>query len=247
MLKLMKYELRKQMQSKFIIFGIVALLELVWFWGLFMNRNVLYSTSAILFMVASISMFFLYFESITTFSHDLKTKNSYMMFMTPNSSYKIVGAKILASVIQIIVYGLCFFGIGLLNVGIMTVRFNSFSETIEMVKKLLNEFMNIDVDVTYLFLNLCVVLIAGIFILVLAYVSITLSATFLANKSYKGVVSFAIFALISFGEDKISSALFGNMLLSDGKEMIIFIAWYTILSVIAYVATAWMLDKRVSL
>ncbi|WP_455714537.1 hypothetical protein [Anaerosporobacter sp.] len=247
MWKLIKYELRKQMQSKLIIFGIVALIELFWFWGLFFNERALYSTSGILFMVATISMTFLYFESITTFSRDLKTKNSYMMFMTPNSSYKIVGAKILTSVVQILVYGLCFFGIGLLDMGIMAIRFNSFSETIEMVQKLLREFMNIDVDVTFVFLNIAVILISGIFILVLAYVSITLSSTFLANKSYKGVVSFLIFVAISIVEDKISSALFGKMLLSDNNTMLLFIVWYAALSVIAYVVTAWMLDKRVSL
>lgn len=249
MWKLIKYELRKQMQSKLIIFGIVALLEIVWFIGLFTKESVLFSTSGLLFMVANIAMLYLYFESIVTFSHDLKTKNSYMLFMTPNSSYKIVGAKILASGIQIIVYGLCFFGIGVLDMGIMIIRFNSVSETIKLIKKAMLQFVHIDVDKTFLFLYLLTILITGIFILVLAYVSITLSATFLSNKPYKGVVSFAIFVAISYVEGKISNALIGNgnMIFSDNKTMLLFIVWYTVLSAIAYVVTAWMLDKRVSL
>jgi ABC-2 type transport system permease protein len=249
MWKLVKYELRKQMQSKLVIFGIVALLEIIWFIGLFTKERVLYSTSALLFMIANISMLYLYFESVVTFSHDLKTKNSYMMFMTPNSSYKIVGAKILASGIQILVYGLCFFGIGVLDIGIMTIRFNSVSETIEMVKKALHHFVHIDVDKTFVFLYLLTILIAGIFILVLAYVSITLSATFLANKPYKGVVSFAIFIAISYVVGKISNVLIGDgdVLFRDNKTMLLFIVWYTVLSAIAYVVTAWMLEKKVSL
>lgn len=247
MWKLIKYELRKQMQSKAIIFGIVALLEIVWLWGLFMNEDLLFSTSGFLFVAANISMLYLYFESVVTFSNDLKTKNSYMLFMTPNSSYKIIGAKVLASGIQIIVYGLCFFGIGVLDLGIMAIRIHSVSEIIELIQTFLRESVQIDVDVTYVLLIVFSIMIVGIFILVLAYLSITLSATFLANKAYKGIISFAIFALIVFIEEKIVSAVLGNVLLSDSTTIILSIVWYAAMSIAAYVATAWMLDKRVSL
>ena len=87
----------------------------------------------------------------------------------------------------------------------------------------------------------------GIFILSLAYVSITLSATFLANKPYKGFVSFVIFVLIVFVQEKIVSAVLGNVLLSDQTTIILSLVWYAVMSVLAYVVTAWMLDKRVSL
>ncbi|MBS5935093.1 MAG: hypothetical protein KIC94_19685 [Clostridiales bacterium] len=247
MWKLVKYELRKQMQSKAIIFGIVALLELVWFFGLLVKNSMLGGTSGVLFLVANISMIYLYFESIVTFSNDLKTKNSYMLFMTPNSSYKIVGAKIVASGIQIILYGLCFFGIGALDIGIMAIRFSGVSEVIEMVKKFLNQSVQIDVDVTYVFLSVLSIIIMGIFILSLAYVSITLSSTFLANKRYKGFVSFVIFVLIVFVQEKIVSAVLGNVLLSDQTTIILSLLWYAVMSLLAYVVTAWMLDKRVSL
>lgn len=247
MWKLIKYELRKQMQSKAIIFGIVALLEIVWFWGLFMKESVLISTSGILFVVANISMIYLYFESVVTFSNDLKTKNSYMLFMTPNSSFKIVGAKILASGIQIILYGLCFFGIGVLDLGIMGVRFTSVSEIIELVKTFLRQSVQIDVDVTYVLMTVLSIMVMGIFILVLAYLSITLSATFLANRAFKGVISFAIFVLIAMIEEKIATAVLGNILLSDGTTIILSILWYAAMSIAAYIVTAWMLEKRVSL
>lgn len=247
MWKLIKYELRKQMQSKAIIFGIVALLEIVWLWGVFAKDSLMLTTTGFMLIVANISMMYLYFESIVTFSHDLKTKNSYMLFMTPNSSYKIIGAKILASGIQIIIYGLCFLGIGALDIGIMSIRYQSVSDTIEMIKKLMREIMNVDVDLTYVSLNVISLMVMGIFILVLAYVSITLSATFLANKSYKGVISFAIFVIILFGQDKIADVVLGEALLVDIQTTIMFILWYVMLSAIAYVATAWMLEKRVSL
>ena len=247
MWKLIKYELRKQMQSKAIIFGIVALLEIVWFWGLFTKESVLISTSGILFVVANISMIYLYFESVVTFSNDLKTKNSYMLFMTPNSSFKIVGAKILASGIQIILYGLCFFGIGVLDLGIMGIRFTSVSEIIELVKRFLRQSVQIDVDVTYVLMTVLSIMVLGIFILVLAYLSITLSATFLANRAFKGVISFAIFVLITMIEEKIATAVLGNILLSDGTTIILSILWYAAMSIAAYIVTAWMLEKRVSL
>ena len=247
MWKLIKYELRKQMQLKAIIFGIVALLELVWFWGVFAKNSVMLSTSGLLVIVANVSMMYLYFESIITFSRDLKTRNSYMLFMTPNSSYKIIGAKVLASGIQIILYGLCFLGIGVLDLSILSIRNQSVSETIEVIQRLLSDLVNIDIDLTYVLFTGIYVLVMGIFVLVLAYVSITLSATFLANKAYKGVISFGIFVLILYIQGKLLNAIFGNVILADMQVMILCLLWYAILSVIAYVVTAWMLEKRVSL
>lgn len=90
-------------------------------------------------------------------------------------------------------------------------------------------------------------MVVGIFILVLAYLSITLSATFLANKAYKGIVSFAIFVLIVFVQGKIVNAVLGNIVLSDATTMILSILWYVAMSIVVYVVTAWMLEKRVSL
>ncbi|WP_310604775.1 hypothetical protein [Anaerosporobacter sp.] len=247
MWNLIKYELRKQRTSKFVIFGIVALIELFWFWQVFADGDSLQSASVWLIMVTFISMFYLYLESVVTFSQDMKTKNSYMLFMTPNSSYKIIGAKLLASGLQIIIYGLCFFGIYVADGTVAMVRFKRFSNAIEAITSILRDFVSIDINVRYLFSLLMAVLIIGICVLMLAYVSITLSATFLSNKRGQGIISVLLFIVMFYAVNEVAGMVFGNILFDEEKARILFTMYYGAIAGIAYLATAWMLDKRVSL
>lgn len=248
MLKLMKYELRKQVFSKLVILAIVAILELVMGYGLIVDKTntIVWALTAI-FMVFFISMFYLYFESIITFSNDLKTKNSYMLFMTPNSSYKIVGAKIVTSVVQIFLYGLCYLGIILIDIGIMSVRYHSVSETINFIKIGLKKVFDIDINLTYVFISVLSVLFAGIFVIVVAYLSITLTSTFFSNRKLKGLLSFVVFVAVMFVEERISDAIFADFTFTDQKYLLLRMLWYALLTAVTYLTTSWMLEKRVSL
>lgn len=248
MLKLMKYELRKQVFSKLVILAVVAILELVMGYGMiFDKRDTIVWSLSTMFIIFFISMFYLYFESIITFSNDLKTKNSYMLFMTPNSSYKIVGAKVITNIVQIILYGLCFFGIGVINIGILAVRYRGVSDTIDFIKEGLKKVFDIDANITYGLISVLTVLVASIFVIVVAYLSITLTSTFFSNRKLKGLLSFIVFIAVMFVEEKIADVVFESFAITDEKYLLLSMLWYAILTVITYITTSWMLEKRVSL
>lgn len=109
MLKLMKYEFRKTAFSKLILLSITLLSEIVYLLGIFLKKDVFLS-SGIMFLVLCATMGILYIglESVTVLHRDLNTKQSYMLFLTPKSSYQILGAKILENGISILITGAFF-------------------------------------------------------------------------------------------------------------------------------------------
>jgi hypothetical protein len=83
----------------------------------------------------------------------------------------------------------------------------------------------------------------------LAFFSITLSTTFLADKKYKGVVSFLIFIALSVITSKITSLIVGDNGINFNSISTTLIAASIItlfFTVLTYIGTAWMLDKKVS-
>ena len=84
MLKLVKYEWKKQRTSRLVILGLLAA-GLIAFWGgiLFRNDTVTVLSLAFLYTFAVMVLFYTGVESVLVFNRDLRTKQSYMLFMVP--------------------------------------------------------------------------------------------------------------------------------------------------------------------
>ncbi len=96
MLKLMKYEFRKQLTTKFLLLAVLGLLEIYFLYGVFSdNMDKTMRAVILLATLAFAGIFFVSFECIMTYYNDLKTKQSYMLFMVPQSTFSVMGAKIL--------------------------------------------------------------------------------------------------------------------------------------------------------
>ena len=120
MMKLMKYEIRKTMMVKWIILGIAALLEVAFLIGLWADKNEMLAVSVVLLVLLAFgSILVIGLGSILTLHRDMNTRQSYMLFMTPNSSYRILGAKVLENGISIMLTGIFFFALGALDVTLL--------------------------------------------------------------------------------------------------------------------------------
>ena len=103
MLKLMKYELRKTAFSKLVLLVITAVAEIAFLIGVFWKKdNILAMGIIFLVMCTIFGVIYIGIESVNVLHRDLNTKQSYMLFLTPKSSYQILGAKILENGISII-------------------------------------------------------------------------------------------------------------------------------------------------
>ncbi len=242
----MKYEFRKQLFSKILILVALAVLEILFLYGLFAEKDGALGLSMGLFGLISFgAVLFVTFECIFTFSNDLKTKQSYMLFLTPNSAYKIVGAKVLSSVIYVFITAAALLTFTLVNVGIVFVKYNEIAKAVEALQELIEIFFKANIDMAFVITMIIYLLVELVGIMVIGMASITLSSTFLSNSKGKALVSIAFFFGINFIISKIENLVidFDVMSKSSYYYGCIFSA---VVMLIFYFATAWMLDKKVS-
>ncbi|MFV0344337.1 MAG: hypothetical protein ACK5JH_15870 [Anaerocolumna sp.] len=249
MFKLIKYEFKKQFFSKLVIVAVLALIEVFFLIGIGLNKDGIVANSmGVLFLFTFGAFFYLAFEAIITFNTDLKQKQSYMLFLTPNTTYSIVGAKVFYAAIQIVLAGVAFAAIYAVNGGILVAKFSSIAQIKELILNMLSQLYNIEIKYSYIVLFILVMIMSWLNTVTVAFFSITLSTTFLANKRFKGLVSFVIFLFINFIIQFITDKTLKFVDINENLTLLLVlqVLYLVCFTVITYVGTAWMLDKKVS-
>lgn len=247
MFKLIKYELRKQLFSKLILLVLLALLEIGFLVGLLMeHENVLAVSIGLYLLLAFGTIFFVAFESVFTFSNDLKTKHSYMLFLTPNSTYKIIGAKVLTTMVTILLTAAAFMGIVLLDIAIVFAKFDKLESLMKALQEIVATLFHANINYGF-FISIILYLVFDLIsILVIGMASITLSATFLSNSKGKGVVSVVFFFGISFLISKLEGFILPAKSITSTEPYYYSCIWSLGVVLLFYFLTSYMLDKKVS-
>ena len=199
MLRLMKYELRKTLAIKIILAAVALIAEAAFLAGYFTRNETLYTlTALLLFMTASSGITLIGIWSIVTLHRDMNTRQSYMLFMTPNSCYRILGAKLLECGLSILLAGAFFFLLGFLDVSLIMKLFNeSIWEMLGDMLRAVNERLTINpanvLAVLFWLLSswLCTV--------VMACLADVLATSLLYGKKWNWLVSFALFIALNIG------------------------------------------------
>ncbi len=248
--KLMKYEFRKQLTSKIVVGILAAIAEIVFLAGVFTDTPDWAGIGlACMLILTIIALCYFSFETIITYSNDLKTKQSYMLFLVPRNMYQIVGSKMLTTVIQIIGAGVAFSAIIVGNVFIIFAK----NEEVEAFFEAANDFLTffgMRVHMSDVIYVIALLLITWLEFVLLAMFAITLSTTFFANTKYKGVISFGIYFVLNYLLGKFANFAsdgFGEKeYLMISTEGWIYIGIYTAAMIIWFLGTSWLLDKKVS-
>lgn len=199
MLKLMKYEFRKQLFTKLALLVILLLLECYFFYGVIIkSEETTFKGEMFLTVFAFAAILLVSFECVFTFYNDLKTKQSYMLFLVPRSTYSVVGAKMLSAMLQIVLSGLLIGAVAFLDAFIMAARFGELQQLLNGLQTVLRELFQLDVSVSRIAVKLMVIVLSWVTFVIVAMLSITFGATLMANSKLRGVVSFIIFDVVSF-------------------------------------------------
>lgn len=250
--KLIKYEFRKQLLSKLVVGVVVAVLQLVFFGGLIFDKGDWAGMGLGVFaIVAMVSLLYFSFESIVTYSNDLRTKQSYMLFLTPRNMFQIVGAKLVTTILQIFVCGCAFAAIGIGDVFLVCATKGSVKEFLDMVKEFFQVLTGVEIRLVEVIYVILMVLIAWLFFIAMAMFAITLSTTLLSNWRFKGVASVAIFFGLDWLVAKVVSLVTPTGFLESeylvvSTEAWAFIGVYAVAMGLCYAGTALLLDKKVS-
>lgn len=245
MLKLMKYEFRKTAFSKMILLVITALFELFFLAGVFLKKDDLTAIGiAMLAVCATVGVVYIGLESVMMLQRELNSKQSYMLFLMPKSSYEILGAKILENGISILLTGVCFALLAVLDVTVATLYIGGVKELMNMVQSVLHMGIDVMLEPKYILFGFFSTLASWIIYIVNADLAVILSASVLAGKKASGLVSFLIFLLLSgvlgWGMDRIPS--FQNAEL----DFILYIAVAFVVSLLLYLVSGWIMEKKLS-
>ncbi|MCC8104237.1 MAG: hypothetical protein LIP11_18940 [Clostridiales bacterium] len=245
MLQLMKYEFRKTRFSKMVLLAITAILEVLFLAGIFLDweNGIGWGTIGLTFC-AMIGVFYIGLESLMVFHRDLNTKQSYMLFLTPRDSFQILGSKVIENGISLFLAGSFFVLLGMLDLSVVMAYYGELRNFLDMLRELLSVFeIHVDVttaDVLFVILSL---LFSWLMTIVTGMLAVILAATVLAGKKFSGVVSFAIFLLLTWGCQSVMNLvpeLPGLLYYLPG------IALALLFTVVMYLISGWIMEKQLS-
>ena len=212
MLKLMKYEFRKTWITKLILLGVTAVAEIAFLIGLYVERETTLGVSVMLLVflaLGGILMIGLY--SVMTLHRDMNTKQSYMLFMTPNSCYKILGAKMLENLLSMLIGGAFFFGLGSLDIALLLKHYDVIDQFTDAFQEIFSYFgYEFDLSAGYMASITFGMLSSWFATVTTAFLADVISSSLLNGRKLNLLVSFIIFLVLSYLTSRLGSLVAGD-------------------------------------
>ena len=204
MLRLLKYEMRKTLASKLILLGVTVIAQAVFLAGLWGNReNTLAVGAVLLFFIAITGIALMGILSVATLHRDMNTKQSYMLFMTPNSCYKILGAKVLECGLSVLIAGAFFFALGWLDFSLLLGK-GANQQIWDMFKEMTSAINDkIKLDVPHISALTFSMLASWLCTVTTAYLADVVSSALLNGKKGNGIVTFLLFLVLNYALSKL--------------------------------------------
>ena len=251
--RLIKYEFRKDSGTYLTLFGILVVTEIYFLISfLLKSDNHMVLSLVLAELGGSFGILALMISGAVSYSKEINSKYSYMTFMTPNSTYKIVGAKYL-SLLIVTVAGTLIFSLFLgLNIKLITDRYKEIHIITSELDELGRAFgFNTGSYIASFLATLVTMMISFLFSVSCAYVAITLSTTILANRKGKAFLSivffFVIVILTSFIAGRIPVMDYGDTFLQYLAGNIYVYSFRLCLIAGSYLFVSHMLKKKISL
>lgn len=250
---LLKYEFRKTRTVKTAVLISTCIFEILFLLGLICNVPVLLGTGTMgLSFCATLGMLILGLVSITVLYRELNSPQSYMLFLTPNSSYKIIGAKVLENGITLAVGGICFTVLAGIDLFLWGVQASDFPTVMHLLSDMMGNIQPNPADIARILL----VLFSGwLSVLTIAFFAVVVQASLLNGRRFGGLFSFLLFLAIVIG----IGIFISNLPLGQGflgsflQSMVVPVSTgflYSLLylgfTALFYALTGWIMDKKLS-
>jgi len=198
MLKLLKYEFLRRRKVIAMTAAFMVLAEVIILLGI-NKRGALLGVAIVLILLMVIGVTVLIFaEAIRSYSTDLNQKQGYMLFLTPNSGYKILGSKMIINGITLLVFSTVTFLFMYLNFLYAKGLYftNSTGEFKQIVDALGEIYGGAIPGPLAIFLLYMVQLIEWFGYIMVAILAITLRKTLFAQSRHGGLLSFVVFIIV---------------------------------------------------
>ncbi len=248
--KLIKYEWRKQRTTRVVILISLLVGLLAFLWGMLFKNDVF--AAMVLLVMFSVSLLVLLYtgiESILIFNRDLRTKQSYMLWMVPRSVWEIVGAKFISAILQMLFSFAVFFAAGCLCGGALLYYSDGMKSVIEMAQIIVKNFFEEGnlIDILWF---VATFVIAWIEVIMIGFLAVILSRTVLLHSKFAGLFSLILFFVINWIVERGYSLIHAIPLFKDAGNLGIWNIWdcvyYLLISAILFLATGWLADRKLS-
>ena len=240
MLKLLKYEFRKTAFPKLVLFSFILIMEVIFLYGCLRNDGDTKTVGVILFVMSLMFGFLLIgLMSLVTLHKDMNTRQGYMLFMTPNSTYKILGAKVIECCLTLLV-------LGAVGLGLWALDFSLIEKEVEFITSLMKNF---NPNLVPSFSNISSVMfniVCGLLCSVItAYFVDVIASALLNGKKGNLVVTFILYLLLNYVNRKIILLVVPSSL-SAVASLLLQGLVALVLAGIMYVITARLMDRYLS-
>lgn len=254
MFKLSKYEIRKNILGLIIMFGTIVGLEIYFVISAVIESRDHTAIACVLLVIATVVAYFgVLIYGVASYSRELNQKTGYMTFMTPISSFTIIGSKLISTLAAGIFFVVLLGVFAVIDMALFENVFPEsrlFTDFVEELARMAGAsagelWVNVGI-------NIIDTLIESFAVVAIAYLSITLTATVFQNKKWKGIVSVIIFVLAMIAVVKIAehipSIYETTIKWTQGiVNLIPVIIYLAVVAVACIFVSGKLLDKKVSL
>ncbi|MDO4599044.1 MAG: hypothetical protein Q4B39_02390 [[Ruminococcus] gnavus] len=251
--RLIKYELKKQQTSRNIILALLGVFLLVFAVGIFTDNGNMVGISVVLELFFGMFVFFyMSIESLLILNRDLKTKQSHMLWMVPMPSWKILGAKYIAAILQIFFISVAYALAGVLCILSMIAKADVWKEFFEGLRTVGEWVMQGHIqitDIATLLAMLLLMFLGWTSVIATGFLAVIISRTVLINSRFAGIVSFILFFVINGVIEYIYHFFQEYAIMGIHEGVYIGIAEYIffiITNVILFVVSSVLAEKKLS-
>ena len=196
--KLIKYELRKQRTSRLVILAALAV-GLLTFWGglLFDNSNVMGVTIALMFGAAILVLFYTGIEGVLVLNRDLRTRQSYMLWMVPKSVWEIMAAKFVSSILQMLIVFALFVAAGGACLASAIWKEEGFEAIVEAAQLMSRAFVEGGIQWEDLVGAAFLIFLAWSLVILIGFLAVILARTVLVKSRFAGLLAVILFFVIN--------------------------------------------------
>ena len=254
MLKLIKYELRKNRTALLVLLAVIAAIEAYFLISIAReaDTDVIVSLSLLTFAMAASSLAVFIF-GVSSYSGELKRKSSYLIFMTPNSTLAVIVSKLLFTLTLSVLFTALTLSLIAVDIPLVAETYGEWEGYFMLFDAMMMQqgvsIHEVLLSVTLTFAQMFLQLLSYVGV---AYLAITISATILNSRKGRGFLSFALFCAIVYGLSCISGLYVYNALESGFTVSYVRLLLPSLLQSALVVAlsaflSAWLLKNRVSL
>ncbi|MBQ8088679.1 MAG: hypothetical protein IJ234_09730, partial [Clostridia bacterium] len=156
MFRLLKVEFRKARGAMLALCGITIALEIYFLAALHGEWEEHLAIAAFLLVISGFAAaMFVFIRGITSYSRELNSTSGYLLFMTPNSSLKIMGSKYLYTFLNGVVFMVLLGGLAFLDFELLMAHYVETGNTIKGLMAMLR-MQGVYID-QFLYAALCII------------------------------------------------------------------------------------------